>query len=464
MSPETKTRIATDSFIEALHSEILAGTENLSGWIKYIQSKNGIETLFELETWLRGLRAFFDVRHLPLGDTDKNNLVSRSFAPEIRIVRQTLQECWRCASEVAELGQPEILEFEAFIESQMGRDNILDYHVGKILEQPTPMDSLAALMDGLDDLRVMIDALDDSEAQDYQLFLSVGRTYGRTIKSCRYIEMLLSQRFKLQYDKVDNPVPSTILRGITEPQTRRDVALALLHLYRFLKYLGLVSRELSQDRPLRHCVTIFSLLHEEMDHLCAFLRTRFLKARDAGHGLLNASELIVYSIRMESHRAFDRELLLLSRAVEAPPIYTTIENCHGLLRNCFQSNIITLLQAFDRKFDGRTLFPSMVHSLENTQKLRKDLWDLRQYLKSVLERREELDLNGVLEKLTTFRETSLRLLMYRDWGEFEQLSDTLVAASDGLEARTHLRKFISFLETLLQEISKRSVLQEKARS
>jgi hypothetical protein len=51
--------------------------------------------------------------------------------------------------------------------------------------------------------------------------------------------------------------------------------------------------------------------------------------------------------------------------------------------------------------------------------------------------------------------------MYRDWAEFEAFSDALAISTNFIEIRTHIRKFTGFLETLIQEVSKRSVFQEK---
>ena len=64
-----------DSFLEALHSESIAGSENLSSWVKQVQERQGIEILFELETWLKGLRSFFDIRHLPLSESERSGLL-----------------------------------------------------------------------------------------------------------------------------------------------------------------------------------------------------------------------------------------------------------------------------------------------------------------------------------------------------------------------------------------------------
>jgi hypothetical protein len=50
--------------------------------------------------------------------------------------------------------------------------------------------------------------------------------------------------------------------------------------------------------------------------------------------------------------------------------------------------------------------------------------------------------------------------MYRDWVEFEAFSDALAVSINLMEIRTHIRKFVSYLESLIQEVSKRSVFRE----
>jgi hypothetical protein len=235
----------------------------------------------------------------------------------------------------------------------------------------------------------------------------------------------------------------------------------LLYLFRFLKYLQLVSEDLDQDRPLKQHLAIFSLLHEEMGALSDLLRVRFLRNKDAGKVLGNAAELIAYSLKMEAQRVMDSELIFISRETSPIPVFTRIENSHGLLRNCCQSGILTLIQSLDKSFDATTLFPSRAESLISAEKLRQDLWAFRQWLTDVLGNKEELDSNKITERLGSFKDTSLRSLMYRDWAEFEAFSEALILSTNFIEIRTHIRRFVNFLETLIQEVSKRSVFQDK---
>src|SRR5437867_5478455 len=124
--------------------------------------------------------------------------------------------------------------------------------------------------------------------------------------------MLLTQQFKVQFDQVDSATISTLLRSVQEDQVRRNVSLAMLHLYRMLRYLKVVAARLNKDRPLRHSLVIFSLLHEEMGGLSQFLKSRFLRGKQSVQDLLNASELIVYSLWIESVCALERDLVFVS--------------------------------------------------------------------------------------------------------------------------------------------------------
>jgi hypothetical protein len=461
MPPETRIHSRRDSFGDVLRSEIMSESENLTAWIKQLNDQGAIDSLFAMESWLRGVRSFFKTEHLPLSAAEKTELARRSFSAEIGVVRQAVQICELHACTVLKPSIGGKLEFEEFMEIQMRKDSLPDFHLSRMVEQLAPVDSVSQLLLSLNDLRVTIDAFREPAGMDYQLFLSMGRLFDRELKSCRYIEMLLGQSLRIQYDLIDNKSLAGVLQGIPEEATRRNMATALLHLFRFLKYLKFVSTDLTRDRPLQKNLVIFSLLHEEINALCDFLRVQFLRNRVADNPLQNAAELVAYSLKTEAQRVLDRELIFISRETDPAPIYMHIENAHGLLKHCCQNSILTLIRAVDKEFDATVLFPSRAESLSSSEKLHQDLWELRQWLTDVLGNKEELDSNNIIERLASFKENSLCSLRYRDWSEFETFSDALSIATNFIEMRTHIRKFVSFLEMLIQEVSKRSVFQDK---
>ena len=462
MGAEGKPRIVQDHFLEAIRTEVITGTEILSSWINHVQARNRLDLLFEFETWLRGICAFFDYRHLPLSESARAMLVTRDFAPEIGVARQALQECERCAVDLCLLGDELPGEAGAGAGPNRADSGPWESQVGVMREQLTPVDSLTRLMESINDLKVLMDGLRAAPRQQFQLFVSLSRVFRRALHNCRFLDMLLLQQFRPQYDSMDNAVLSAVLRSVAEEQVRRNLALALLYLYRFLRYLTPVTLALREDRPLRRTVVVFSLLHEQGEVLCEFLRSRFLKELGDHPELRVAANQVSRSLRTESQRACDCELAPVASSQNAAEIYAAVENCHGLLHACYQSGVITLVRALDADVDATSLFPSMASSQQDSQRLQKDLWDLRQFLNMEMEKSRGLDLDRILGRVSEFRESSLQYLMYKDWGEFERFSESLITAGSLAEVGDLVAAFVAFLESLMRQISQRRVLRNSS--
>lgn len=457
MGSGMRSGVADDPILEALHSEVARGAANLSEWISHVRANDGIETLIELEAWLKGLCAFFDLEHLALSEDERLHLLSRSFAPEISAACQALEASETLIIELMSLGQDTAFDFGAYVEMRMRKGGALQHYLGRILEQATPMDSLALLLESVSDLRVGMGASATS-ASSVEAFNSFGRKFRRDLKSCRYIDMLLTQKFRPEYDQIQNPQISGMVRSIRDKAIRQTVSLVLLQLHRFLRYLALIRKALKQDRPLSRYLVLFSLFHAEMEDLAKLLRSGFANAR-SGDPLLNSIDLILHSLKAETRRVFRMELVGAAYESDPSSLYAKIENSHGLLRNCYQSSIFNLVQAFDRKVEVQELYPSMLEGLREAETLRRDLWDLHRFMADALDSTEQIDLVKVMERIGRFRESSLCFLMYRDWGEFERFSEALITAGNQVEIRMQMRTFVSFLEILVQEVSKRSVFR-----
>ena len=458
--PGLKSPKAHNSFLEALRAEIVAGNENLTSWIKHIHSQGAIDSLFGLETWLKGVRSFLNTEHLPLADSEKEEILSRSFLSEIKIIRRAVQICETFACDVINIGHAETFELERIIEDKLRKEKVLDSHTNRFLAQITPVDSLSQLLDSLNDLRISIDAYQRIPNPGFQLFLTLGRNYRQELRNCRYIEMLMSQRFRIQYDLIENKSLMEALRSIRDEQIQRNLALAILYIYRFLKYLKFVSDDLQHDRSLRHHLVLFSLLHEEMEYLSNFLKARLLKGKGVNWELKNAADLVAYSLKTDSRRVISRELVFVAREMEPANVYARIENSHGLLQNCCQGGILTLVHAVDPKFDDMSLFPKRAERIAVGDQIRQDLWSLRQWMIEISENETVPDTNKIIGRLMSFKEKSLSSLMYRDWAGFESFMEVLAISNNSNEIMTRMRKFINFIEDLIQEVSKRGTYQK----
>ena len=189
-----------------------------------------------------------------------------------------------------------------------------------------------------------------------------------------------------------------------------------------------------------------------------------MKERRGNAELRQAMERVFHSLQMESERVFIGKLIGVAAEKDAAALYARIEDCHGLLRNCYQNCAVTTVQVFDRSVDGKALFPSMRSRLQDGQKLQKDLWDLRLDLKADLESARDFDLARILGRISQFQDASMEYLMFKDWGAFETFSESLVAAANQADARVQVQKFTDFLSVLVQEIAKRGTLTPPAKA
>jgi hypothetical protein len=161
-------------------------------------------------------------------------------------------------------------------------------------------------------------------------------------------------------------------------------------------------------------------------------------------------------LHMEGGRTQKQELTSVASESDVSAIYASVQNSHGLLRNCLQSSVVALAKALNKQVEVRNVYPSMTDSAAKSQLLRQDLSELRAFLKEMLEGRQDPVLDEIIGRMSLFKEKSLPLLMYKDWADFEVFSDAIVSAASSMESRILLRKFISYIETLIQEVSKRS--------
>jgi hypothetical protein len=456
MSEEIRTTTTLDDFADAVRNELAAGSEILGGWIQHVQQRGQGERLFELECWIRGLRAFFDPARLPLLPAERHSIVDRSFGRECRTATGVFLVCEGLAAEVARVGQPEKVEFGAFVEGALRRERTIDHNLDRVLEQPSPIDSLAHLVESLSDLRVLADGEGPCGLDRY---LGLGRTFRKILSDCRYIDILLSQRFRPQTDRVDSPPLANAIRAVREPVLRRHLTLLLLHVFRLLRYVGVLQNHFKQDRPLSPTLVLFALLDEECAQLTMSLGSTSLRNRLSTQRLKNAVDLALHSLKTTRSRVMEQELPGIL-ALDIPGEFARMENASGLLGYSLQTAVVSIAQALDRNIQARAIFPAMEERQATAQRIKQELWNLLQSVRGAIDPKGGSDVNVLLDKLTAFRSTSMRDLMYRDWAEFERFSDALVTAADPVEMRGRLRELASYLDRLITAVSQRGVQKE----
>jgi hypothetical protein len=167
---------------------------------------------------------------------------------------------------------------------------------------------------------------------------------------------------------------------------------------------------------------------------------------------------ISFAMSHDVKRIFDSELKALNWKAGEQLSKGKVAYIQGLLTNCLQQSIITLAQVFDPSLDGARLFDNNKARLRESLILCRDLMDMQRIVHAA-----EIDLARELpilvNRVHTFRNESMQFLMYKDWQEFEAITESLiVSGAETSEPGSALHSFKCYLETLLGQVKLRAVL------
>ncbi len=431
----------------------------LNQWLEEVSRNRKTDHVFELEMWINCFEQFFRTKNQPSPQGELKSFLLKDFREELAIVRDVTLRMSFLANDILSQERANLLQFDRYISSYVKRDYTKDHFLRRLLTQPTPDDSLALLLESLNDLRLLIDELLRLPEVNFQTFTSVGKLINREIKHCRYIEMLIAYKFKVQYDRVENVSITSLIKGIRNEGLRQDLAKVFLELFRLLRYLDFVEKDLNQDRPLKNSLLIFSLINSDLRALFDFIETRLCKHPEIKATAAENLDATIFALSQEIKKVFSYELVGLVYLRQAPPIYARVENSHGLLRNALQHSIVQISQAFDSHFEGKGVFASYTTRLEQSRNLLNEISSLVGAVSTFEGNANHESLPGLMKVVDHFRETSLKHLMYKDWEEYENFVEEMTACKTREALRFTLHRFRIFLEALLGEVNKRSVLR-----
>jgi hypothetical protein len=162
------------------------------------------------------------------------------------------------------------------------------------------------------------------------------------------------------------------------------------------------------------------------------------------------------------HRVYDIEAKGLDGPGGVQFSRSALTRAYGLLQNCFQQSVITLTQVFNPTLDGGELFEEYKARGEQSLILRKELMMLLQKVRGITNESGVLQTLNVINNLKRFRLEAMHFLMYRDWEEFEAFVDEIITTYDEAgDLHCVLDRFTPYLETLINHVNMRTVLNDK---
>jgi len=305
----------------------------------------------------------------------------------------------------------------------------------------------------------MILELTKLERISYLCFGSLGRIVHRELRKGVYMNYFLDKRYVSLFYKVTNPTAVHVVRSIQIPKYKRSIASVFLEIYRILDYLGAIRFQMEDANALKRSLLIFSLIHAEIKSIISYLEDEFLRNEHPDSFFTELIQVIIYSLSMELKKVVHIELVGAASLKQFDLIYTKIQNSQGILLNSLQHILVSIAQYFDPKLEGHDFFPDYVTRLDQSIRLRRDLLGLFEYIRKFSKTGKVPELSLLLRQVEAFRKGSMKILMYRDWADFDHFYQELIGCRTSGTLQLTLHRFEVYLLTLIKEVNKRSILR-----
>ncbi|GAB4405636.1 MAG: hypothetical protein OHK0032_00220 [Thermodesulfovibrionales bacterium] len=430
-----------------------------------ISKKRNRGLFSELDVLLRALDRFFNIENLPI---PKDDIANKNFFYELSAARDTILRIIGLLEVIIPENKRNIYWFQKFAQTKFMTDKKRDALREELYKQDIPEKSLLLLYDSFINLKGIITDILKTEFIPYLTYVNIGGVVGKELRENIYLNPF-KKDLNPDFDVIENREVSRIVKSIKEHDIKKCISVMLLYLFKFLRFLRYADTS-NRFGSLNPSLLIILLLRSEIDTFRGYIDKTANDISDEGLRML--INVISYQFSMESKRVFLQELRDIFRNRSSQYLKGKIENSHGILKNLSEQGIVQLVQFFDPDIKGREIFESFVTKLEQSLKLREDLYTLQRFL-TLLENAETEDerlhiFDAMRNFMLYFQSFTFRLLRYEDYEDFVSFFDKVLAlkkddiggkGSDKILDR--IRHFRVFIETCLRQLSNRSELADR---
>ena len=254
---------------------------------------------------------------------------------------------------------------------------------------------------------------------------------------------------------------ATALDQIDDPVVHEIAETVFSEIVRVFGRLTLIETNLHKLDTLLENLSLLDVIQFEIHNFVDFLENEAMRSDAVNGKLHDVLDGICYGISHDLKRIFERDLIGGIRDQSTPIVYGKILHAHGLLTNCFQQSVITLLQVFNPSLDPLQVFDDFEERVRQSLTLCNDLSSLMRVARHAEAENTPDALRLVVQDTLKFRDGSMHYLMYRDWRGYEKLALSLIASIEANhDSRDLLHQFSCYLEVLYGHVKMRAVLRD----
>jgi hypothetical protein len=468
--------------MKEIHQEFKRLIRIRDEWISGLSVENKELLFFELEMLLKAVERFFNINNHPLWTREEAS--AKNFSQEVKILKTGVERIMAITRNILE-NDSNLIHFQKYIENKISRDSARDKIILESMEQKDPKSSLFLLTINLMSLYEIIKFISEMPKCDYLLFNNLGHIAIRLISTNLFFDPIKLPIFSPLYDRINNPKILKIVKKVKSDREKKVVSVIFLAFFRFLKYLKFINAEDPEEVKLKANLLIFSLLKSELREIINYIENEApyeLKGEKGAEDLLSFLKGIRFQLELELKKVYKNVLKDFVAISSTGALRANVDTARGVLTNNFQQVIVNLAKFLSPDVEGKEIFVDFVSRLENSLRLREDLWIYREIL-SYAELCLKADENSehyrppknvvamLRDFLIYFQNLSFTLLRYADLEPFEEFARYIFNLyADCVEKKTgevkvdelreKIHSFRIYVETTLSHVNNRAELRD----
>ena len=246
-----------------------------------------------------------------------------------------------------------------------------------------------------------------------------------------------------------------VINSVRDPGLRVTLERILGDLVFMLDWLSLIGEDCSPGDELEKALWMLEASAVDARALVSFIEDNAMQLEGLDDVIREALDSSAYAISLELKQIFGSESRHSTLDIRSSDKAALI-HAQGVLKNCFQHCLINLMQVFDQNSSCSQLYADLWVRRERSMLLCRELAALI----DVVATRDANSAQRIISKLVSFRENGMQWLMYRDWDDYESLSEQVIEALRREEKCADLlHRLACYLETLLAQVKTRAVLR-----
>ena len=425
------------------------------------------ELFSELDVLLRAVDRFFNIENIP---STKENLAESNFFDELSAVRDIILRVLSVLEVIIPESKRNAYWFQKFAETKFLTDRKRDILREGLYKQDSPEKGLLLLYDSFTNLKTLAGDLLKSGTIPYLSYLNIGQILSKDIRENNYFNPF-KKDIDPEFDIIHNHEISEIVKGIKDQEAKKHISLIMVCLFRFLRYLNYIDVTTQRTISLNTSLIILMLVRSEIEAFSNYVGKITTKITQPDMKTLLQS--LSYQFFMETKRVYHQELKDILKKKASGFFRGRIENSQGILNNLTEQSIIQIANFYKPGLKGEDIFPSFTTRLEQSLKLREDIFALHKFLILIQGASGSMEKTArIFESLKNFmlyfESFTFKLLRYGDYEEFVSFFKEVLSFKKERIIERDFNKFMEkihnfriFLETTLRQIANRTELRDK---